>query len=496
MSKAKNIYSLIMWTIFTGLTGVLFIFATNDFVCENIISDNVYVYLHTSFIASIIIVASVLLALIIKKTSVLNNTTKLLFTALGFVIGLTSIIGYRVWFFNSITDTLETSGILNNYYDFVKIGLTNNPSLNFNNQDGIYNYLITFALRFLGYSGKGLYITEQIILILAVVLICFSVYMLLGGVEGFTYLLCSAFLPVFIIHGEPYSVYIIDYLSFAIGLFCIAIASKLSNINILNYFCVLISALIIGWIISYSDSSLVLTVMLVTLILTSQNSGIIYKISGTVTALIFTLISFLLTVNFDLVINNKWADIYSNTVNIFEYRFVNSIDFNNLKNISFETYFVVVLWLCIIYIAVYFINKYYEAGSFILVLFLTCLCLCYLPHISQYSSKIIIISLFSIISGSGISNLLGLKRKNILVESIDGMPVQNSMETEDVCISSSDITAESDDVNNDNIKDSGIELFEAPIPLPDRAPKRDFEYDYEVPEDLMHYDIEVFGEII
>ena len=43
---------------------------------------------------------------------------------------------------------------------------------------------------------------------------------------------------------------------------------------------------------------------------------------------------------------------------------------------------------------------------------------------------------------------------------------------------------------SDEPAEPAVELFESPIPLPKRVAKRDVEYDYDVPEELMHYDYE------
>ena len=508
-----------MWLIFALIAGTLFLFSGLTEVHNLGIFDNYYDYAIVGLCALVTIILTITLAILFDNLlPQFADNVKKMWCAIGFIVGIAAVIVFRVLVFDGIIASIDNSGIITQYYGDSVIGSGGAVYASLSSVGGIYNWIVSCVFRFLGNSGTGLYLCEQAMMLIAFILIYFAVRMLCGGFEGFIYLLTVSVLPAFVIHGEYYSVYVLEYLIFAKGLFFVALTIWLADKKVANYISVIVVSIGLGVMFAYTDLGPGLIVVMCAMTIACKESGIVYRILSPILTILLSGLAFVCTTCFDAVTSGDINRLSNELVSIANYRFVGDLNENLFFELSNETYFLIILFLAIAYIVMYLKSKQDRARHIILLLICSLGIYCYMPTVNGYACKLIIISLFAIIAGSAIGQIFinGKKDLDDEIESEAEAVVVDDAEakTTSVTVASVEIEANTEDkvvteavvVSEEpqaeasieyieTIEEPKVELFESPLPLPKKAVKRDVEYDFDVPEDLMHYDIEVFDNL-
>jgi len=547
----KNVFSYIMWAFFAAIIGLLSYFYVNDYILYDGRLSDIYAELNIILAFIIAIVIGLLFDFIHRKLKA--NVSALVagcFRIFEFAAGIIAVFLYRYINFSGIVKTLNSAAIVENHYVASRISGDGRILCDFTSIEGIYNSVISFFFKIFGNSEFGLYIAEQVMMITAIVLIYSSVRMLTGGCGGFVYMITAAFIPLFVIHGDRYSLYFAEYLVFALGMFILGLLKCSLNIRFLDYFMIILASSAVGILYAYTDAGLVLFAGVIVILLSNKEADVADKIFSLIIMLLFNLLSLFICICGEDMVNGYFDSIFKNLAGYVVKRFDLMFSLSAAYDIISITNILVILIIGIIYVIMFFGTKSDYASVYIMMLISSLVVTGCLKNVNANSFRLIIVSLISIVGGMGIScinDIFSPVKSSDEADSLervenespespgsdastgsvseDGwehisaeIPVENKKEeifetkteakAENIKEQAADLKAEpvsepKAEAKTESVTESKsksepqtekIELFESPIPLPKRVEKRDVDYDYDVPEDMMHYDLKIYDD--
>ena len=458
MPEKRTIISYITWPVFAGLTGILLYQSANRLIQSTGAIYPSYADIAIGLIAFIVVALTILCNFIAtKKRGISNNKKFTVFEIVGYVIAIASFASVRYFVDSAIADNLQ-------------------------------EFIIPGA---------------------AFLLAMVAVRILYGRVAGFIAGLGMALLPEYAIRPNAYDIYYVLFLFFATGLFITALAKIMLNKKPTYYAAVLIAPLCLG-ILGYMESMcLPLLVLFVALVITSNRESKISKAIGVILALIMFVFGFL----GDIILNSGASSpekLGEEVLALIQARTTGIWNYNHIFELANDGLLAAVFVLCLVYAVMFILCKYDSAYSMIIVLVCEIALMCYLDSVNNYSYVMVCILAFLSIAGAGIQKIVTNHYLEKEIEEIEEITVEEEAPALKEEEASSEEEPQFNMANLDWSKLRDAKLIDYPDPEtvekepeevkpevkiaePEVTPVANqviSEFDYEIPQEDMHFDVE------
>lgn len=458
MPEKRTIISYITWPVFAGLTGILLYQSANRLIQSTGAIYPSYADIAIGLIAFIVVALTILCNFIAtKKRGISNNKKSTVFEIIGYVIAIASFASVRYFVDSAIAENLQ---------EFIIPGAA---------------FLLAMA----------------------------AVRILYGRVAGFIAGLGMALLPEYAIRPNAYDIYYVLFMFFATGLFLTALAKIMLSKKPTYYVAVLIAPLCLG-ILGYMESMcLPLMVLFVVLVVTADRDSKISKVIGIILALIMFVIGFL----GDIILNSGASSpekLGEEVLALIQARTTGIWNYNHIFELANDGLLAAVFVLCLVYVVMFILCKYDSAYSMIIVLVCEIALMCYLDSVNNYSYTMVCILAFLSIAGAGIQKIVTNHYLEKEIEEIEEITVEEEAPALKEEEASSEEEPQFNMANLDWSKLRDAKLIDYPDPEtvekepeevkpevkiaePEVTPVANqviSEFDYEIPQEDMHFDVE------
>lgn len=471
-----------------GIFGLLFVLVISYLAFEKVVrvaitktTEREALYISIVAIAIVILLAYLLWALFRRNEISCSNNTKSIFTVVSCIFIIALFLGLRIYDYNKVSLLNLTSSPYYLLYKNAEIGSNGLVYSNYNSLEDTFSSILSIFMKLLGNSAFSLVMCQTVILFVCLVILFFSVAKVFGRIEAVVTVLGVAVLPAFINCAYLVDTLVVRLFLFAFLFGVISICSNAYTNHVLCEVTSLFVGLAIGAIYTYDSAVIVLLIIAVAMIFEASN----IKLYRRLISFALLLISFGVMFFFDACIEMFLGktDIALGIANsIVQSRMQGSFSTDFAMSLISIDFIGIVLAIALMYFAIMFVvngNRTYIAVLMLLYLFFEA---SFYRGISvDYYQYLCIICLL-IIAGSSIRSIFLTDSKSVKVEEVT--PSEEAVYETDIKSSEPDEIIE--------VK-AGEKLIN-PLPVPKPHEKKVMDYDYDVSDYKLYYDVELDSE--
>lgn len=549
MTKPRNRFSYIMWAIFAALLSVLFYKSTLEFLDSIDLLDSTYNIVIVILLGLVIIELVILFDNLIKKGQHSTGDKKYkMYGIVGFFIALSGFLGVRIATAKTLLNLINESNTLESLYTKSQINETGKVFFSLNSVNDIYDSVLSICFKIFGNTAVGVMMAQMLIILAIFLLAYYGIKALYGRMEAFIAGIGIAFLPAFSIYTDNYASFLIRLLMFTLGIYTISVAKRMMKYRYGLETGIIIASVISGLLYAYSDTCIGLIALLIVFIIENNELSVGRRIADVVISVLSCACAVITPMLLTVLNDKNIASMGYGIFKILNKRFSGTFKYTAIFDYARSNFILIVIIACISYIVMFLRCKFDEAHSMILLFIITVVAMSYFNRDTLLDYSLSCTLCLLVIAGAGIKKLvvhpvtiqdndddddeIDIRRfdeqdpdieildegndvakeeqnaesesdvpKEEPVEEPSGIPVvEPESEPETVPESEPEAIPDSEPEEkpankpeSESVKENNTDiiLFKNPLPLPKKGVKREVKYDYDVPDELMHYDVEL-----
>lgn len=406
MTQKKNLFSNLIWLVVAFIILDIYYFATTNFLKYGFGFSYVISSITTIISFVILIEIIVLFRFLINKNVRVNLTDNKVFVVTLSAISFILFIAVRAVLLESQRTLLEKHDVATRFFSNYFIGTNGTIFVSGNNLQDIQGTIVSGCFKFLGNSVNGVYTANFIFALIGFILTFFAIKILFGDMPAIVTGIGMASIPVFTGIELQNSYYLVEYAAFSLALLIVAIVKASQNKKIVYWVTLVFACMFLGVLTLYDIVCIGAVLTLLVLIIANGNISVPNRILSIIIAIIMMSIGFLGPNLISIIGNGNISSYIDCVYDTSRILYVGGFELANL-NILYNNISIMSVALgAVIYLVAYWFDKNDNSYLTGILLVTTVLCCTYYKILSQYTYVYIIAVLLLVLIGDGLSRLL------------------------------------------------------------------------------------------